>query len=42
VVPFDDGEVKDERMKGPEVRQVAEIFEPFGARPREFAIFQRQ
>jgi 4-amino-4-deoxy-L-arabinose transferase-like glycosyltransferase len=42
VVPFDDGEVKDERMKGPEVRQVAEIVEAFGARLREFAVFQRQ
>ena len=41
IVPISDGEINDPRVKGPDMRQVAEIVEPFGARPKEFAIFQR-
>jgi 4-amino-4-deoxy-L-arabinose transferase-like glycosyltransferase len=41
VVPFEDGELKDARTKTPELREVAEIDEPFGSRPKEFAVFQR-
>jgi len=41
IVPISDGETNDPRVKGPDMRQVAEIVEPFGARPKEFAIFQR-
>jgi 4-amino-4-deoxy-L-arabinose transferase-like glycosyltransferase len=42
VVPIDEGEVKDPRMKAPEVRELHEIVEPFGSRPKEFAIFTRE
>ena len=41
VEPIEDGEVKDPRTKAPELRQLAEIVEPFGSRPKEFALFQR-
>lgn len=41
VVPVEDGEVKDPRTKGPELHELAEIVEPFGSRPKEFALFQR-
>jgi hypothetical protein len=41
VVPIEDGEVKDERVKPSNFREVAEIEEPFGAHPKAFALFQR-
>jgi 4-amino-4-deoxy-L-arabinose transferase-like glycosyltransferase len=42
VLPIEDGEVKDPRSNSTEVREVAEIVEPFGARPKEFVLFRRQ
>jgi len=42
VVPVDEGEVKDARMKSPGVREVTEIIEPFASRPKAFAIFTRE
>jgi hypothetical protein len=41
VMPIEDGEVKDERVKPSNFREVAEIDEPFGAHPKAFALFQR-
>jgi len=41
IVPISDGETNDPRVKGTDMRHVAEIVEPFGANPKEFAIFQR-
>jgi len=41
VLPIEDGEVKDAIAKQPEVRELAEIEEPFGAHPKEFAVYKR-
>jgi 4-amino-4-deoxy-L-arabinose transferase-like glycosyltransferase len=41
VVPVEDREVQDARMTSPGVRKVAEIIEPFGARPTAFVVFER-
>jgi 4-amino-4-deoxy-L-arabinose transferase-like glycosyltransferase len=41
VVPIEDGEVKDERVKPSNFREVADIEEPFGTHPKAFALFQR-
>lgn len=42
VVPVIDREVKDERMKAPDVRKVAEIVEPFRNGPTSFVLFERR
>ncbi len=41
VVPIEDGDVTDNRVKAPGLEHVTDIVEPFGSRPREFAIFER-
>ncbi|HUK36003.1 MAG TPA: hypothetical protein VLV86_18930, partial [Vicinamibacterales bacterium] len=41
VVPVEDREVKDPRMRSPDVRMAAEIMEPFGDRLGAFAVFER-
>lgn len=42
VVPAVENVVTDARMKSADVRKVAEIIEPFGARPTAFVMFERQ
>jgi hypothetical protein len=41
VVPIEEREVKDPRMRAPDVRMAAEIMEPFGDRLGAFAVFER-